>query len=96
MSDHILNERKGDGTYITINRADVNGVLTDAMAAELAGMIDEAGKTSKFIVYRSAGADFCTGRDRGTNVRPKEALDYLKAEIARWTKVVKTVGIKVE
>lgn len=76
MSDHILNERKGDGTYITINRADVNGVLTDAMTAELAGMIDEAGKTSKFIVYRSAGADFCTGRDRGTNVRPKEALDY--------------------
>ena len=64
MSDHILNERKGDGTYITINRADVNGVLTDAMTAELAGMIDEAGKTSKFIVYRSAGADFCTGRSQ--------------------------------
>lgn len=76
MSEFILNERKGDGTYITINRADVNGVLTDAMAAELAGMIDAAGKVSKFIVYRSAGPDFCTGRDRGTNVRPKEALDY--------------------
>jgi enoyl-CoA hydratase len=76
MSDFILNERRGDGAYITINRADVNGVITDAMAADLAGMIDEAGKTSKFIVYRSAGADFCTGRDRGVNVRPKEALDY--------------------
>ena len=76
MSDLILNERKGDGTYITINRADVNGVITDAMAADLAGMIEAAGKTSKFIVYRSAGADFCTGRDRGANVRPKEALDY--------------------
>jgi len=76
MSDLILSERRGDGTYITINRADVNGVITDAMAADLADMIDEAGRTSKFIVYRSAGADFCTGRDRGVNVRPKEALDY--------------------
>lgn len=82
MSDFILTERRGDGTYITINRADANGVITDAMAEDLAGMFDAAGTESKFIVYRSAGPDFCTGRDRGSNVRPKEALDYKESSEA--------------
>ena len=78
MSNFILNERKGDGTYITINRADVNGIVSDEMAGDLAGMIHAAGQVSKFIVYRSAGADFCIGRDRGANpyAPPKEALQF--------------------
>jgi enoyl-CoA hydratase len=79
MADPILNERRGDGTYITINRPEVNGVLTDEMAVQVAGMIDAAAKTSKFIVYRSNGADFCTGRDRGNGPRPTEALAYREA-----------------
>jgi len=82
MAELIFNERKGDGTYITINRADVNGVVTDEMAGEIAGMIDDAGKASKFIVFRSLGPDFCIGRDRGTNVRPKEALQYKESSEA--------------
>ena len=41
MSNFILNEKKGEGTYITINRADVNGIVSDDMATEIAGMIDE-------------------------------------------------------
>ena len=78
MSNFILNEKKDAGTYITINRADVNGIVSDEMATEIAGMIDAAGKDSKFIVYRSAGADFCIGRDRGANpyAPAKEALDF--------------------
>jgi enoyl-CoA hydratase len=78
VSNLILNEQKGQGTYITINRGDVNGLVSDEMAKEIAGMIDAAGKTSKFIVYRSAGPDFCTGRDRGANpyAPSKEALDF--------------------
>jgi len=78
MSNFILNEKKEAGTYITINRADVNGIVSDEMATEIAGMIDAAGKDSKFIVYRSAGADFCIGRDRGANpyAPAKEALDF--------------------
>jgi enoyl-CoA hydratase len=78
MSNFILHEKKGDGTYITINRGDVNGIVSDEMAVEIAGMIDAAGKESKFIVYRSAGPDFCIGRDRGANpyAPAKEALDF--------------------
>jgi enoyl-CoA hydratase len=82
MADRILNERRGEGTYITINRPEANGVVTDEMAVEIAGMIDAAAKTSKFIVYRSNGADFCTGRDRGNNPRPREALEYREASEA--------------
>ena len=40
MSNFILNEKKGQGTYITVNRADVNGIVSDDMATEIAGMID--------------------------------------------------------
>ena len=46
MSDHILNERKGDGTYITINRADVNGVLNELSSAEY-GLVVLASSTGK-------------------------------------------------
>lgn len=78
MANFIVNEKKGDGTYITINRGDVSGIVSDEMAGEIAGMIDAAGKESKFVVYRSAGPDFCTGRDRGANpyAPAKEALDF--------------------
>ena len=67
MASLIQCERSGEGTAITINRADVGGLVTDEMALELAGMIDAAAATSKYIVYRSAGTDFCLGRDRGAN-----------------------------
>jgi enoyl-CoA hydratase len=77
MAGKILCEKKGDATHITVNRADCGGLISDPMAVELAGMIDEAAASSKYIVFRSAGADFCLGRDpEGRKPGPpKDALD---------------------
>jgi enoyl-CoA hydratase len=63
MMNFILNEKKGDATHITINRPADGGRVSDEMAAEMAEMIDAAAATSKYIVFRSAGPDFCVGRD---------------------------------
>ena len=77
MADRILCEKKGDATHITLNRADCGGLVSDPMAVELAGMIDAAAAGSKYIVFRSEGADFCLGRDpEGREPgRPTDALD---------------------
>ena len=44
MSNFILNEKKGQGTYITVNRADVNGIVSDGrdMARQVIRMGDRA------------------------------------------------------
>ena len=77
MADLILCEKKGDATHITINRADCGGLVSDAMAAELADLIDGAATDSKYTVFRSAGDDFCLGRDRKGRAYdpPKDALE---------------------
>ena len=77
MADEILCRKKGDATHITINRADCGGLVSDPMAAELADMIDAAAVNSKYIVFRSAGDDFCLGRDREGRAYdpPKDALE---------------------
>ena len=79
MSEFVICERDGDATRITINRPDAGGQVTDEMAAEMADMIDAAAGDSKFIVLRSAGDDFCTGRDRGGRPAspPKDALELI-------------------
>ncbi len=63
MAEKILYDKKGDGTHITLNRADCGGLVSDPMAAQLAEMIDNANKDSKYIVFRSSGEDFYLGRD---------------------------------
>ena len=77
MADKILCEKTGDATHITLNRADCGGLVSDPMAVELTGMIDRAATDSKYIVFRSAGADFCLGRDpEGREPgKPTDALD---------------------
>jgi len=77
MSDFIR-VRQDDGvTRISVERPDTGNLISDAMAVELADMIDTAGKTSRYIVFRTAGEDFCLGRDRAgrTGPGPREALD---------------------
>lgn len=65
MAEVILCEREGASTRIIINRPEIGGLVSDAMAQQIADMIDAAAVESKFIVLRSAGKDFCLGRDRG-------------------------------
>lgn len=77
MADRILCEEVGEATRITINRPDCGGLVSDPMAAEMASMIDVAAGNSKYIVFRSAGDDFCLGRDREGRPfdPPKDALE---------------------
>lgn len=63
MSDPIVKTRDGDITTITLNRPEIGNRVSDPMAAELAAMIDDAGKESRLLVFRSAGEDFCLGRE---------------------------------
>ncbi len=76
MSKNILCEKNGEETHITINRADCCGLVSDPMATEMAGMIDQAAQDSKYILFRSAGADFCLGRDSAGR-EPGETIDAL-------------------
>ena len=78
MSDFLLHERDGEFTRITINRADVGGLMSDGMAAELTAMIDTAAAESKAILITSAGDDFCLGRDPAgrPSSPPKDPLEH--------------------
>ena len=78
MSEFIKLEKRGDGTFITITRADHGGRISDPMATELTAMIDDAAVGSRYIVYRSEGEDFCVGRDPAGKEpgKPLDAMDF--------------------
>jgi enoyl-CoA hydratase len=69
MSNEILTKQDGQVLNITINRPDNGNGMTDAMVVEFTGIIREAPKTSRIIVVRGAGKDFCIGR-AGMGARP--------------------------
>ena len=77
MSNYLVTELIGNGTYITIDRADCGGLMSDPMAIEFTKLIQRANKKSKYIVVRSNGNDFCLGRDPTGKEpgRPNDALD---------------------
>ena len=62
MSNEILSEQDGGILRVTINRPDAGNAMTDAMALELTAIIEAAPKTSRMVLLRGAGADFCVGR----------------------------------
>jgi enoyl-CoA hydratase/carnithine racemase len=62
VSDFVRCEKAAGITTITLNRADCGNLVSNAMGAEIAGMIDAAAD-SRLIVLRGAGDDFCLGRD---------------------------------
>ena len=63
MSDLILCERDGDVTTITLSRPEIGNRVSDPMAGQLADMIDAAAKDSRLILIKSAGEEFCLGRE---------------------------------
>src|ERR1700733_14848245 len=62
MSNEILTKQDGEVLNITINRPDNGNGMTDPMVVEFTGIIREAPKTSRIIVVRGAGNEFCIGR----------------------------------
>ena len=78
MSQHIEFTAAGPVATITLARPDAGNRLTNAMAASVAAALEASG-TSRVIVLRGAGADFCLGRDMqppapGANVSPLEVM----------------------
>jgi enoyl-CoA hydratase/carnithine racemase len=63
MPDPVLMQKDDDVTTITLNRPEVGNRQTDATWAGITQMLDEAGKTSRVILFKGAGADFCLGRE---------------------------------
>jgi enoyl-CoA hydratase len=62
MSKEILTEQDGVILKVTLNRPDAGNGVSNDMAAELAEILENAHKKAQFVLFRGAGADFCTGR----------------------------------
>jgi enoyl-CoA hydratase len=63
MDSRLLVDRDDAVTRITLNRPDSGNRVSNAMGAELAELIAEAGRESLLVVLGGAGEDFCLGRD---------------------------------
>lgn len=65
MNDDILVRQDGPVLHLTLNRPETGNGVTDEMAAHLTGLLLGADETSRLVVLRGAGDDFCTGRASG-------------------------------
>jgi enoyl-CoA hydratase len=63
MPDPVLMQKTGEITTITLNRPEAGNRQTDALWAQVTEMLNEAGRTSRAIIFKGAGADFCLGRE---------------------------------
>lgn len=63
MADPVLVQKEGEITTITLNRPESGNRQTDAIWAQVTEMLNEAGKTSRAIVLKGTGEDFCLGRE---------------------------------
>jgi enoyl-CoA hydratase len=67
----VLAERRGDVLLITLNRPEVRNAVNGALAAGVAGALDEldADDTLSVGILTGAGGCFCAGMDLGAFVR---------------------------
>jgi enoyl-CoA hydratase len=63
MADPVLVTKENDITTILLNRPEVGNRQSDATWAQVTQMFDDAAKSSRLIVFKGAGDDFCLGRD---------------------------------
>jgi enoyl-CoA hydratase len=63
MAEPILKEKHGDITTIILNRPEAGNRQTDATWAEATKMLEAAAQDSRVILFKSAGDDFCLGRE---------------------------------
>jgi enoyl-CoA hydratase len=63
MADPVLMQKNGEITTITLNRPESGNRQTDATWARVTEMLNEAGKSSRAILFKGAGEDFCLGRE---------------------------------
>jgi enoyl-CoA hydratase len=76
MSDFLI-EQQGAVLRVTIDHPERGNGMTDAMAAELARIIDGAAARASVMVLTGAGEDFCIGRHRDPGAPPPAHTDAL-------------------
>lgn len=81
MSNHLLCERDGDVTTITLNRPEIGNRVSDPMAGQLADMLDESAKRSRLILFKGAGEEFCLGREAMGKRPPNTEAYELRGQI---------------
>ena len=81
MSNHLLCERDGDVTTITLNRPEIGNRVSDPMAGQLADMLDESAKRSRLILFKGAGEEFCLGREAMGKRQPNTEAYELRGQI---------------
>ena len=62
MSKELISQQDGPVLRITINRPDAGNGMSDDMALELTGLLENAHRSAQFVVLKAAGKDFCIGR----------------------------------
>lgn len=62
MSQDITVQQDGPVLRVMLNRGAEGNGMTDAMVVELTGIIEQAYRTSRLVLLRGAGNDFCIGR----------------------------------
>jgi enoyl-CoA hydratase len=80
MSNELLVQQDGPILRVTINRPEQGNGMSDAMALELASLLDRAHDTTEMVLLRGAGADFCIGRVRDPNAGPPSPEAYVRRE----------------
>jgi enoyl-CoA hydratase len=63
MADPVLMQKNGEITTILLNRPETGNRQTDATWAQVTEMLNQAGKSSRAIIFKGAGEDFCLGRE---------------------------------
>jgi enoyl-CoA hydratase len=63
MADPVLMQKNGEITTILLNRPESGNRQTDATWGQVTQMLNEAGKSSRAILFQGAGEDFCLGRE---------------------------------
>jgi enoyl-CoA hydratase len=80
MSNDILVVQDGAMLRVTLNRPEHGNGMSDAMAIELAEVLDRAHETAELVLLRGAGDDFCTGRARQTDGPPPSMEAYVRRQ----------------
>jgi enoyl-CoA hydratase/carnithine racemase len=63
MADPVLMQTDGDVTTVTLNRPEAGNRQTDPTWAQVTQILNDAAKTSRVILFKGAGEDFCLGRE---------------------------------
>ena len=76
---HVHKVRVGEVLHVTLNRADQDNRMSNSMLEALTACVVEASQSSRLLVLRANGPDFCLGRDMppppvGSHTTPEQVL----------------------